>query len=138
MPGTCDVADITADNGLDLLEVVGKSLAWPGTNAFIGSHHGGEVMVCLAPPWADLIAADYPTIEEVQERLWHHAALPLDWFPAPHRARLERDQRVHDDGRIHLVPAPDDVLVLVCGGLGNLHALALHNFGPTYAVTRPF
>jgi len=27
---------------------------------------------------------------------------------------------------------------MVCGGLGNLHALALHSFGPTKAVTRPF
>ena len=135
--GTMDVADIVADTGAVLAELVGRSIAYMGTNAFL-SPYGAEVLVCLAPPWADLIAADHPTIEEVQERLWHHAALPLDWFPAPHRARLERDQRVHDDGRVHLVPAPDDVLVLVCGGLGNLHALALHNFGPTYAVTRPF
>jgi hypothetical protein len=28
--------------------------------------------------------------------------------------------------------------VMVCGGLGNLHALALHSFGPTRAVTRAF
>jgi hypothetical protein len=27
---------------------------------------------------------------------------------------------------------------MVCGGLGNLHALALHSFGPTRAVTRAF
>ena len=25
---------------------------------------------------------------------------------------------------------------MVCGGLGNLHAMGLHNFGPTRAVTR--
>jgi hypothetical protein len=30
------------------------------------------------------------------------------------------------------------VLVMVCGGLGNLHAYALHSFGPTKAVTQPF
>ena len=30
------------------------------------------------------------------------------------------------------------MLVLVNGGLGNLHALALHSFGPTRAVTRAF
>jgi len=30
------------------------------------------------------------------------------------------------------------MIVMVCGGLGNLHALALHSFGPTKAITRPF
>ncbi len=39
---------------------------------------------------------------------------------------------------MHLVAGPEHMLVMVCGGLGNLHALALHSFGPTRAVTRPF
>ena len=39
---------------------------------------------------------------------------------------------------VHLVESPDHMIVMVCGGLGNLHALALHSFGPTRAVTRPF
>ena len=43
--GTIDVADIVADNGRRLLEIIGKSLAFPGTNAFIGGHHGAEILV---------------------------------------------------------------------------------------------
>ena len=43
-----------------------------------------------------------------------------------------------EDGLVHLVASPEHMLVMVCGGLGNLHALALHSFGPTRAVTRPF
>ena len=43
--GTIDIADIVADNGADLLEIIGKSLAFVGTNAFIGAHHGAEIMV---------------------------------------------------------------------------------------------
>jgi hypothetical protein len=39
---------------------------------------------------------------------------------------------------VHLVASPGHILVMVCGGLGNLHALALHSFGPTRAVTRAF
>jgi hypothetical protein len=39
---------------------------------------------------------------------------------------------------VHLVAGPDHMIVMVCGGLGNLHALALHSFGPTRAVTRAF
>ena len=136
--GTIDVADIVADNGRDLLEVIGTSLAFPGTNAFIGAHHGAEILVCLAPPWADLIAKAYPDVEDVQERLWAHAALPIDRWPAPHREKAAENGRVDEDGLVHLVASPEHMLVMVCGGLGNLHALALHSFGPTRAVTRPF
>ena len=30
------------------------------------------------------------------------------------------------------------LLVMVCGGLGSLHAMAMHSFGPTRAATRAF
>jgi hypothetical protein len=136
--GTIDVADIVADNGVDLLEVVGKSLAFPGTNAFIGAHHGAEILVCIAPPWAELIAKACPAIEDVQERLWAHAALPSEWWPETHRAKAEENGRIDEYGLVHLVASPEHMLVMVCGGLGNLHALALHSFGPTRAVTRQF
>jgi hypothetical protein len=136
--GTVDVADIVADNGADLLEVIGKSLAFPGTNAFIGGHHGAEILVCLAPPWAELIATAHRDLEDVQERLWIHAALPVAWWPEPHRRKAEESSRIDGDGLVHLVESPDHLLVMVCGGLGNLHALALHSFGPTRAVTRAF
>ncbi|MBK5289470.1 MAG: hypothetical protein JJE46_13500, partial [Acidimicrobiia bacterium] len=49
--GTIDIADIVADSGSDLVEIIGKSLAFAGTNAFIGAHHGAEIVVCIAPPW---------------------------------------------------------------------------------------
>src|SRR3712207_8750243 len=46
-------------SGATLLEIIGKSLAFAGTNAFIGSFHGAEIVVAIAPPWADLIASVY-------------------------------------------------------------------------------
>jgi hypothetical protein len=136
--GTIDVADITADRGRDLLEIIGKSLAFPGTNAFISAHHGAEIMVCLAPPWADLIATDVTAIDDVSELLWRHASLPVSWWPPTHQASLEASGRVDGNGTVHLVESPDHLLVMVCGGLGNLHAFAMHSFGPTRAVTRAF
>jgi len=134
--GTIDIADTVADNGADLVELVGKSLAFPGTNAFIGGHHGAEIMVAIAPPWADVIAAAYPDVADVQERLHHHARLPLSFWPEPHRRRIEEAGRVDGCGDVHLVESPEHMLVLVNGGLGNLHAFAMHSFGPTRAVTR--
>ena len=133
--GTMDIADVAADSGRSLVELIGKSLAYLGTNAYI-SHWGAETMVCLAPPWADRIAADFPRIEDTQEALWHAASHPIDFFPEPHRVWLEERGRVDAKGVAHLVERPEEILVMVCGGLGNLHAMGLHNFGPTRAVTR--
>jgi hypothetical protein len=136
--GTIDIADIVADNGADLLEIIGKSLAFVGTNAFIGAHHGSEIMVAIAPPWAELIAATYPDITEVQHHLYECAKLPVSWWPASHQHRAAENHRVDERGDVHLVESPEHILVIVNGGLGNLHALALHSFGPTRAVTRAF
>ncbi len=133
--GTMDIADVAADDATSLVEIIGKSLAIPGTNAFI-SHWGAETMLCLPPPWADRIAAEFPAIEDVQQVLWEAAAHPIEFFPRPHRAWLEERGRVDADGVAHLVERPDEIIVMVAGGLGNLHAMALHNFGPTRAVTR--
>ncbi len=135
--GTMDIADVAANRGSDLVELIGKSLAYPGTNAYI-SHWGAETMVALAPPWADLIATEYPKIEDVQAALWRAAAHAIDFFPAPHRKWLEERGRVDANGIAHLVEQAEEILVMVCGGLGNLHAMGLHNFGPTRAVTRGF
>ena len=136
--GTIDVADTVATHGAALLEIIGKSLAFPGTNAFIERHHGAEIAVAIAPPWADLIATAVPSIEDVQAALWEHAKLPSAWWPATHREQHVAHGRVDADGMVHLVESPEHMIVFVCGGLGNLHALALHSFGPTRAITRPF
>jgi hypothetical protein len=135
--GTMDIADIAADSGSSLAELIGKSLAYPGTNAYI-SHWGAETMVALPPPWADLLAKEYPQIEDLQQALWQAAAHPLSFFPEPHRRWLEERDRVDAQGVAHLVQDPQEILIMVCGGLGNLHALGLHNFGPTRAVTKAF
>jgi hypothetical protein len=136
--GTIDIADITATTAAELLQVIGTSLAFPATNAFIGAHHGAEILLALAPPWAELIARDVPDLDDVRRILWGHASLPVSVWPAAHRRRAEENGRVDGAGRVHLVERPEDLLVMVCGGLGNLHALACHSFGPTRAVTRPF
>lgn len=136
--GTMDVADISASSGEELVELMGRSLAYMGTNAFIGPHHGAEIVLCIPPPWADRAAAAYPALEELLLALWRHAALPASSWPKTHQTQLEENGRVDDTGLVHLVRAPEDLVILCCGGLGNLHALALHSFGPTKAVTRPF
>ena len=136
--GTIDVADIYCQDGATLTELIGRSLAFCGTNAYLGRHHGAEILLALCPPWAELIAATYPDFGDFRTALFEAAALPLAVFPEPHQAAHRDNGKVDTRGRVAVVESPAHLLVMVAGGLGNLHALACHSFGPTRAVTRSF
>ena len=62
----------------------------------------------------------------------------MDDFPDTHKKWLAERDRISPDGTAYIVEHPSDVIVMCAGGLGNLHAGGLHNFGPTRAITRPF
>jgi hypothetical protein len=133
--GTMNIVDNIAPSGDDLLRIIGISLAYPGANGFPPQQPWSQVMTGINPIWARRIAAEYPDIEDVQERLWAYARHPIDHWPAAHQDRLEKIGRVKD-GHVHLVPSPEHVLVAVFGGLGNLHSIGFHGALPNLAVTR--
>jgi hypothetical protein len=135
--GTMNILDTTSQAGEDFLEMIGKSLVFPGNNCFSPSMPFGEVMVALNPIWAEIIVGDMPNIEDVQECLWRYASIPADWLQSLHRGQLEAQGRVRADGRIYLTPEPKDIVLFVAGGLGGLHATALHTFGSSLTQTRP-
>ena len=84
-----------------------------------------------------MIGRTFPDIADVQAYLWDKCALPIDWWRPEYRAPIEALGRIGPDGRVHLVPTPDDVIVMVAGGLGGLHAAMLHSWGTCLTVTRP-
>jgi hypothetical protein len=131
--GTTNICDVIADNGRSLLEFVGKGLAYHGANGALPSSAFCEVFVAFNPVWAKMIAADYPLVEDVQEALWAAASLPVASFPAGYDAGLVLSRR-HGD-RVHIAQSPQDVIVTVCGGMGNLHALSMPSWGDTKSVT---
>ena len=136
--GTASIVELVAEHGPDVLEVVGKSLAYLGANNFLSQAVVSEVAVALNPTWVrEVIGRDLPDIQDVQQLLWEHASLPVEWFPPPRRVGLEAEGRVSQGRRVHLVPGPEDIIVLVCGGLGGLHATMLHCFSGTHSVTAP-
>ncbi|WP_433602304.1 hypothetical protein ACQPXH_11535 [Nocardia sp. CA-135953] len=134
--GTVNICDIAATTGSQLLEIIGKSVAYPGANGFLTSTIFSEVLVAINPVWAEIISRDFRDVREVAARLWHHASLPLDYFPSVHRGAIEALGRVDSEGRVHLSTTPDDVLLMTAGGLGGLHAAVLHSWGATRSQTR--
>jgi hypothetical protein len=133
--GTMNVLDTTSQKPSEFLEMIGKSIAYPGTNCFSPSMPYGEVLVAINPIWAELFAEEMPNIEDLQEALWRQASVDADWLEPRHRGQLEAQGRVRPDGRIYMTPEPKDIILMVCGGTGGLHATAIHSFGSSLTQT---
>lgn len=133
--GTMNVLDTTSQSGLDFLEMIGKSLGYPGANGFSPAMPYAEIMVAINPVWAEIIHRDVPSLEDVQELLWKFSSLDADYLTTKHRDQLEKQGRVIG-GRVYLATEPKDVLVVCCGGTGGLHATGFHSFGSCLTQTR--
>jgi hypothetical protein len=133
--GTVNVLDTTSQAPVEFLEMIGRSAAYVGTNGFSPAVPFCELFVALNPICAQIIGREMKNIEDVQEVLWKNASQPAEWFTPKHLDQLQDQGRVRADGRVYLTPEAKDVLVMVCGGTGGLHAAIVHSFGTSIAQT---
>lgn len=126
--GTMNIVDNMSETADLLLDRIGRSLAYPGSNGFRPYAEYATVGVGINPIWARIIGQAYPDIEDVQARLWDLASFPLSAWPREHQLPLQEAGMVASNGRVHLLKDPGRYLVFVCGGLIGHHALALHGF----------
>ncbi|MGZ4800379.1 MAG: hypothetical protein ACXVL8_15865, partial [Acidimicrobiia bacterium] len=117
------------DDARDLLELLAKSMAYPLANMFLGNAENGEIVLAVNPMWAERFGAVFPDVAELQAFVHGHAWQPLDLWPEPNRAILRAKGRVGAADRVFLTARPEQIVPVVCGGLGSLHAVALPSFG---------
>jgi hypothetical protein len=134
--GTANICEAVANDVDVLLQFLGRALAHSGANGYLVQLSFAEVLVAINPVWAAMIGAAMPDVAEVQHRIWEAASIPLSEFPLQHQRQYEQIGWVDDRGRVPLARQPDDVLVMVAGGLGALHAAALHSWGTCRTQTR--
>jgi hypothetical protein len=127
--GTFPMADIHNDDPRDLLSLLAKTMAYPLANMFLGNAENGEVVLAINPMWAERFGAVFPDIADLQVFLHEHAWQPLELWPEPNREILRTKGRVGAADRVYLTAGPDQIVPVVCGGLGSLHAVALPSFG---------
>ena len=136
--GTFPMADIHNDDPRDLLYLIAKSIAYPLANMFLGNVGNGEVVVAFNPMWAERFGAAFPDVDDLHR------------VPARQRVAADRPVargatprccanagRVDSRGRVHLVERPDQIVPIVCGGLGSLHAIGLPSFGESTMQSKP-
>jgi hypothetical protein len=87
--------------------------------------------------WAERFGTAFPDVEDLQRFLRANAWQPIDLWPEGNRKILRDKGRVDPDGRVHLVGRPDQIVPMVCGGLGSLHAIAFPSFGESQMQSHP-
>jgi len=132
--GTMNVLDTVSQKGQEFLEMTGKSMAYPGANGLTPCMPFAEILIAINPVWAEIIHRDIPRLEDVQEILWKSTAMDADHLTTKHRDQLEGLGRVID-GKVYVVTEPKDVMLVVCGGGGGLHATGFHSFGSCLTQT---
>jgi hypothetical protein len=133
--GTANILNSVGTDGAEILEVIGKSLAYMGNNNMDKGSSFAHQLVAVNPVWAQKISAQYPRMQDVQEKLYTHATLPVEWFPRSLRPVVEGAHH-YRDGRVYLMDSPDDVSVVVNGGKGNLHGTMFPGMSNCLPVTR--
>ncbi|SOD71777.1 hypothetical protein SAMN05892883_1249 [Jatrophihabitans sp. GAS493] len=134
--GTANILNSYGSSGSEILEVVGKSLSYMGNNNMDHSAQFAHQLVALNPVWARIVAREFPDMQDVQERLYHHSAVPIENFPESLHGPLQEAHDVRSDGKVYLMDTPEDVSVIVNGGKGSLHACMFPAMSNMLPVTR--
>lgn len=118
-----------------------RSLA--GTIASLGHnnlHRGGPIVVVLGPEHAAVIHRDGVGEQELRERIFEKAQVPVSVIPEGNLARLARirpERFLHPEpgATAPVTTSPEDLVIIVAGGEGR-HSMMIPSFGISAAVTR--
>ncbi len=131
--GTFPLVDIHNDDVRDLLGLLGRSLAVPLTNLMVEVIASrGETVIACNPVWAQRFGKEFPEVADLQAFVHDHAWQPIEMWPEGNQEILRGLGRVDGDGRVHLAAGPEQIIPIVCGGRGSLHAVALPSWGETW------
>ena len=135
--GTFPFADVNTENDRDLLYLIAKTISFPMANKFLEpTAANGEVVVLLNPLWAERFSREFPDIADAIAFTHSHCWISIDLWPEPNQRILYEKDRVDDKGRVWLNERPDQLVFVVCGGLGNLHAICLPSWGASKIQTK--
>ncbi|MGE3324918.1 MAG: hypothetical protein AB7N61_05880 [Acidimicrobiia bacterium] len=134
--GTMNICDPLASTADEFVLAVGRGINTSGANGYLTGLPFSELIVGLNPIWAEIIGREYPDVSVLQERLMEIAKLPITEWPERYHPEFERVGRIDSKGFVHLVAHPSQIIIVVAGGMGALHAMAMHSWGSTKAQTR--
>jgi len=133
-----NVNDHFSKDAAGLLKMIAGTMTGVGANNW---YYESDAVVALGPEHARTLAQSGLSKQDVKQALFDAAVLPLSAYSdenVEERFRRRDPARfagAGPDTRLTIVQRPDDLLVIVLGGLGK-HSMFLPTFGATRAVTR--
>jgi hypothetical protein len=134
--GTVEVVDSDSADAAGLAQTFAQSMLIAGTSGGSGLLGGGEPLCLLPPEWAALFHRDGMGKQQVKKIIWEQALLPIDKLaPAvrEHRLSAASDPAAK---MYRVAENPDDLMIVVAGGVGRKAAYAPTWGGGTKAISR--
>jgi hypothetical protein len=135
--GTIEVVDSESLAAADLAQTFAQSMLIAGNIGGAGLLGGGEPLIILPPEHAFVFQREGYTKEQVKAAIYERAVLDIDRLSAPMRERVRTNAAVNGaSGVLHVANSPQDMMIVVAGGVGRKAAYVPTWSGTTRAVSR--
>jgi hypothetical protein len=133
--GTIEVVDSESATGEDLAQTYAQSMLIAGNVGGAGLLGGGEPLIVMPPEHADVFVRSGMDKAAAKAAIYERARLEVARLSPPLRARAEAGGGAVD-GYLRVAEKPDDVMIVVAGGVGRKGAYVPTWSGGTRAVSR--
>jgi hypothetical protein len=134
--GTLEVNDSDSQTAADMAQTFAQSMLIAGVAGGSGLLGGGEPLCILPPEWVDLFNREGMDKQKAKAAIWERAWLPIDKLAPAMRARRMSAGADPSADIIRVAEKPDDIMIVVAGGVGRKAAYAPTWGGTTKAISR--
>ena len=134
--GTIEVNDSDSQIAADMAQTFAQSMLIAGVAGGSGLLGGGEPLCILPPEWVELFNREGCDKQKTKAAIWERA-----WLPVEKLAPAMRTRRMAAGGAplaniIRVAEKPEDLMIVVAGGVGRKAAYAPTWGGTTKAISR--
>jgi hypothetical protein len=133
--GTIEVVDSESATGEALAQTYAQSMLIAGNVGSSGLLGGGEPLIVMPPEHVDVFARSGYTKQQTKAAIHERARLAIDRLSPPLRARAQASGAAVD-GYLRVSANPDDIMIVVAGGVGRKGAYVPTWSGGTKSVSR--
>jgi len=134
--GTIEVNDSDSKHADDMAQTFAQSMLIAGVAGGAGLLGGGEPLCILPPEWVDVFQRDGYDKAGAKAAIWQRAWLPIEMLAPAMRERRLSAASDPAANTIRVAEKPDDLMIVVAGGVGRKAAYAPTWGGTTQAVSR--
>ena len=134
--GNTEIVDGVSVTAADLAQTLAASMLAAGNISSSGTVGGGEPVLVLPPEHADMFHREGCTKLDAKKMIFDRARLPLDWLSVAMREKLARPDADHPEDFLQVAEKPENIIIVVAGGVGRKAACIPSWSGSTQAVSR--